>query len=186
MSDKVYYSGPICKRGHEEGRLKSNGNCVGCDREWQQRNRSQKREQYNERERNRYKRDKSRIRKRQAGYYIENREERLKKQRTAKTDDPTKRMLSNAKQRSKLKGLEFSITSGDLILVSFCPILGIELNYTNKQALDNSPSIDRIDNTKGYTKGNVHIISFRANTLKSSGTLEEFEKIVKWFNNIKR
>lgn len=42
----------------------------------------------------------------------------------------------------------------------------------------NSFSLDRIIPGKGYVVGNVRIISWRANQLKSNGTVEEFEKII--------
>ena len=41
-----------------------------------------------------------------------------------------------------------------------------------------SPSLDQIVPGLGYVKGNVQVISHRANTLKSDGTLEEFKKLV--------
>lgn len=45
---------------------------------------------------------------------------------------------------------------------------------------DNSPSIDRIDNLKGYTKENIKIISHRANAIKRDASVEEVEKILKY------
>jgi len=45
---------------------------------------------------------------------------------------------------------------------------------------DNSPSIDRMIPAKGYVKGNVQIISYRANRLKAHGSLEDLRKIVAW------
>jgi hypothetical protein len=36
-----------------------------------------------------------------------------------------------------------------------------------------SPTLDRIDNSKGYIVGNVWVISMRANRLKSDATVDE-------------
>lgn len=62
----------------------------------------------------------------------------------------------------------------------YCPVLGIKL-VPGGQIKDHSPSLDRIDNTKGYVKGNVHVISDRANRLKSDGTPEELMKVALYF-----
>jgi len=45
---------------------------------------------------------------------------------------------------------------------------------------DAAPSIDRVDNSKGYVPGNVRIISWRANRLKNDATVEEMELIIKY------
>jgi hypothetical protein len=42
---------------------------------------------------------------------------------------------------------------------------------------DDSPSLDRWDNTKGYLLDNVRIICYRCNELKRDGTLEEFKNL---------
>ena len=42
---------------------------------------------------------------------------------------------------------------------------------------NNSPSLDRIDNKKGYVKGNVAVISMRANHVKADGTTAEIAAI---------
>jgi hypothetical protein len=49
--------------------------------------------------------------------------------------------------------------------------------------LDNSYSLDRIDSNKGYVKGNVWVISRRANVIKNNATLEELELLT---NNLKK
>lgn len=91
-------------------------------------------------------------------------------------------MLLGCKARAKLKGLEFNIIAEDVILPTHCPILGCELiKNTIKQY--NSPSLDRVDNSKGYIKGNVRVISSRANTLKGDGTVEEFIKIIEYMKD---
>jgi hypothetical protein len=87
--------------------------------------------------------------------------------------------MSRARKRAKLNGFPFTLTQKDWPKIpATCPILGIPLAVsTNGKPSDGSPSIDRIDPTKGYVPGNVWIISFRANTIKNSGTAREHEII---------
>ena len=88
--------------------------------------------------------------------------------------------LYQIKHRSKAKQIPFNLTLDDLELPTECPILGISLKFNKNGAFDDSYSIDRIDNTKGYTKGNVQIISLLANLLKSKGTLDQLIKVGEW------
>jgi hypothetical protein len=73
----------------------------------------------------------------------------------------------------------WDVMPGDLSWPTHCPILGLELDYFADKRQENSPSFDRIDPTKGYTKGNVEILSWRANRIKNDGTREEHELIAK-------
>lgn len=84
-----------------------------------------------------------------------------------------KRMLASAKERAKRKGLDFNIELSDIIIPKLCPILGIELFKGETKVRKNSPSLDRIDSTKGYIKGNIQVISNLANTMKNNATEEE-------------
>lgn len=73
-----------------------------------------------------------------------------------------KKLLTYAKNRARKNGIEFSITEDDFEIPTHCPILGIKLErYT-----DYAPSLDRRDNSLGYVKGNVFVISQRANRMK--------------------
>lgn len=100
--------------------------------------------------------------------------------RKRKTEFPEKVILQSAKVRAKEKEFEFNIDLSDIIIPEFCPILNIKLNPggTGIQTFD-SPSIDRIDNSKGYIKGNIKIISLRANMMKNSASLEELTTFCK-------
>jgi hypothetical protein len=94
-------------------------------------------------------------------------------------------MLACAKNRAKKKGFEFNIEEVDIIMPSTCPILDIpifkELNIGERKGpTGNSPSLDRINNAKGYIKGNIQVISHKANTMKANATPEELIKFAKW------
>lgn len=90
-------------------------------------------------------------------------------------------MLSGAKCRAKRKGIVFDLKLEDIPEVPvICPILEIPLKVHEGVSgwHDDSPSLDRITNDKGYIKDNVRIISNRANRLRCDASLEELEKIV--------
>ena len=89
-------------------------------------------------------------------------------------------MWSRAKYRAKQKGLEFTIEQDDIVIPETCPLLRIPLicHRGKGSQQGNSPSLDRIDPTKGYIKGNVWVISNRANTLKNDASLQELELLV--------
>ena len=92
-----------------------------------------------------------------------------------------------AKKRAKLKGQEFNLEIEDIPAIpEFCPILNIKIvaNKTHSP-LDSSPSLDRIDSNKGYTKGNIQIISNRANRIKSDATIEEIELLLNFMRALK-
>jgi hypothetical protein len=86
-------------------------------------------------------------------------------------------MLCEAKRRAKSKGLDFDIEIGDIQIPERCPLLGIEIWVAGGVQTSASPSLDRIDPSLGYTKGNVWVISHRANTIKSDATLAELRLI---------
>ena len=91
------------------------------------------------------------------------------------------------KKRAKLKGFEFNLDLEDIPQIpEFCPVLGIKIisNDGANKPTDNSPSIDRIDSKKGYIKGNIRIISNRANRIKSDATIEELRKVLEDYEKI--
>lgn len=87
----------------------------------------------------------------------------------------THAMYIAARNRAKRKGIEFNIDETDITIPEICPLLEIPIEYGTKSNYDRSPSLDRIDNTKGYIKGNVWVISQKANAMKNSATFEELK-----------
>ena len=92
-----------------------------------------------------------------------------------------KNLWRKAKYRAKSKNLEFNISLEDIIVPENCPVLDTKLEVSNIKRTGNSPSLDRIDNSKGYVKGNVIVISFRANRIKSDASIDELEKIANFY-----
>jgi len=94
-------------------------------------------------------------------------------------------MLNNSKQRAKRSGIEHNITIDDIIIPDFCPVLKIKLETGTRRNNQNAPSIDRIDNNKGYVKGNIMVMSVRANKLKKDATMEELIMIGNFYKTLK-
>ena len=113
----------------------------------------------------------------QKEYYYQ---KQLQQMKELRKKDPRRPMLSDARKRAKKKNLEFDLVIEDLTVPDFCPILGIPLFVAGGKRTDNSPSLDRVNNSKGYTRDNVLVISFRANALKNDATLDELKSIVKY------
>ena len=104
-------------------------------------------------------------------------------------NNPIPQMLSNAKIRAKDKNIPFEIDSVYLKEIfpkdNMCPVLKIKFQYgyTSKTKINKTfaPSLDRIIPTKGYVKGNCIIVSDIVNRIKSDATLEQLEKVLKFY-----
>lgn len=97
-----------------------------------------------------------------------------------KQKDPIKAMFTGLKGNARKKGVPVTITVEDISIPSICPILDIPLFFSHKRTY-NTPSIDRIDNNKGYEPGNIVVCSWRANMLKKDATLSELIKIATFY-----
>lgn len=88
-------------------------------------------------------------------------------------------MWRAAKRRAKENNLEFNIEISDIIIPEICPILEVPLIKGDINNYEYTPSLDRIDNSKGYIKGNIMVISKKANSMKNSASWEELKKFCK-------
>jgi len=94
-----------------------------------------------------------------------------------KRKHPSYIMWANARARSRKSSLPFDLTLDDIITPDKCPLLGIPLFKSKGNYTDNSPTLDRLIPSLGYVKGNVWVVSMRANRLKQDATLAEIEMI---------
>lgn len=110
----------------------------------------------------------------------ENKENMSSRRKELHREDPRKLLLSLAKRRAGIKGIEYDLEIEDLTVPDLCPVLGIPIKVGEGKIVDTSPSLDRIDNSKGYVKGNVQVISNMANRMKNSASPELLLKFAQW------
>ncbi len=120
------------------------------------------------------------MRESQARYYQRNKQAAAERNAARSAESV---MWSAAKQRAKRSGREFTISVEDIIIPTHCPALGIEMKRGTMAERANSPSLDRIDSSKGYVPGNVQVISQKANRMKNDATLEELKSLVAYLED---
>jgi hypothetical protein len=91
------------------------------------------------------------------------------------------RLLNSARQTAWVAGRKFSLKRGDIVVPRRCPVLGIPLFFTVGRRTNNTPSIDRINNRKGYTPENIVVVSWRANDLKRDMTYDELQRLARFY-----
>jgi hypothetical protein len=116
-----------------------------------------------------YQRDKDKVRRRSKQWLVEHPEYRLWKQ---------------ARDSSKQRDLDFNITVEDIVIPERCTYLGLILtDIRDSGRYDSNISLDRIDNTVGYVKGNIQVISSKANFMKRNASIEELIDFAKGILN---
>ena len=96
-----------------------------------------------------------------------------------------KRLLMNARKRSKKLNIKFEIEEKDIIIPEYCPVFNIKLDKFNElESRDTSPSLDRIDPLKGYIIGNIIVTSFKANRMKNNATIDELKMLYEFYSKL--
>lgn len=98
-----------------------------------------------------------------------------KKTTHGKTGTVAYGLWCGAKKRAGISGVPFNLKVGDIPdIPESCPVLGIEIvRGSDGRAIDSSPSLDRIVPELGYVAGNVRVVSWRANRLRSDASAAE-------------
>ena len=109
-----------------------------------------------------------------------------RKKRHEDVDYAVNQRFKSVKRRAKEKGIEFKISANYLLKLypadGRCPVLGTKMKFLGDK--DNSASVDRIDNSKGYIVGNVAWISNQANTMKRDYSVEELIAMGDWLKKM--
>ena len=95
---------------------------------------------------------------------------------------PTYTVLRNARTRAKRDGAVFTISEADIHIPDVCPAIGISLYKSpTLGGGPHSPSLELIDPSKGYTPGNVLVVSALVKRIMSDATLEEMKAIADFY-----
>ena len=87
-------------------------------------------------------------------------------------------MLRAARARAKARSLSFNLTVNDFHIPDKCPALGTEIVLDGDP--ERAPSLDRVLPQLGYVKGNVVVISNRANRIKNNAYAYELRQIAEF------
>lgn len=180
LGHKQYYSGRKCPKGHEPPVLRQaiNGSCARCNAAY-----AMKRHAAGVR---------PTLEQRKATLARWNSSDRAAYQKQKwKEKDPVRAwvvgVINGSRARSIKKGLPFDLTHGYIrsIIPTHCPALGVELKFLQRGGgRPDSATLDRIIPSRGYTQGNVAVVSLRANLIKNDGTLDDIEAVAKWMRTV--
>lgn len=108
-----------------------------------------------------------------------------KTRKNSRASHPEKYLLWGARDRAKAKGLPFSLELEDIHIPELCPVFKkpLKINEGGRSHNPYSPSLDKIIPSLGYVKGNVQVISLRANKMKSDASFEELKLFSDWIQN---
>ena len=102
-----------------------------------------------------------------------------------KAQDPSYFLWATARNRARKQNIPFNIERSDVVIPEYCPVLGIKLNLNAKRGfVQDAPSIDKIIPELGYTQGNIIVVSYRANQLKSNASMEEMGKLFSFYSSL--
>ena len=106
-------------------------------------------------------------------------------------------MFQHMRQRSKSKNRNIILMNPNitpqyilsLLTMQYscgCCSKAFDFSYRNNNKKNpNAPSIDRIDNLRGYEKNNIVVICWRCNSIKNDGTEKEHFQIASWMHYMK-
>ena len=117
-----------------------------------------------------------------AKYRQDNKEKIVESLKKYRQNNKEKLIVRWAKTRANKNNVPFDIDEDYIKKIwpkhNICPIFKIKFERGN---LDQSPSLDRIIPKLGYVKGNVQIMSHKANRIKNNATFEELIIIGKYY-----
>jgi hypothetical protein len=99
-------------------------------------------------------------------------------------ENRSKDMLQSARRRAKRAVVPCTISFEDIVIPEICPVFGHKLERGTRSSHDWAPSLDRNKPELGYVRGNVRVISNKANRLKSDASLDELRQLVAYLERL--
>ena len=91
------------------------------------------------------------------------------------------KIFNRTRSRATAKNINFNLELSDIIIPKECPVFKVPFIYNDK---DWSASIDRINPNLGYIKGNIMIISNKANRIKNDASLKDLQQVVSFYTKV--
>jgi hypothetical protein len=115
-------------------------------------------------------------------YYVKNQEHLNTVRKAYRSESPNVVMYTRIKAKAKKYGIPFNLELSDIVIPEVCPVFGVPFVYGRKDPYN--ISLDKIFPALGYTKGNVIVVSVRANTIKNDASVEELAKVLAFYKSL--
>lgn len=115
-------------------------------------------------------------------YYAANKEHIKAKTKEYRIKNPNIIMYTRVKGRARRTGIPFNLDLDDIQIQERCPVFDIPYVFGCKSMWN--PSLDRIVPSLGYVKGNVIVISVRANSIKNDATPNELRQVAEYVDKL--
>lgn len=150
LGKKRYFTGVPCPRGHVAERLIESTKCVEC------------------------------VKAKTKERFANNREAVKAARRRYHRANTVMILLTSARARAKQQRVPFNLRREDVTIPTHCPVFGMKLEIGPGKVHSASPTLDKIRPELGYVRGNVAVISYKANRLKSNATPDDLETVARW------
>jgi len=137
--------------------------------------------------------NKERITQIQADYRAAKKEELSRKGKEAYSIIGGRRWVNISFKAAKTRALKYQLPFDDEAVLqclknppTHCPVFGIKFQVGSGKQMrwDASATLDRIRPNLGYVRGNIAVISWRANRLKSDASSVDLRAIADWIDSI--
>jgi hypothetical protein len=105
---------------------------------------------------------------------------KLKSKKEWAAKSPQQRLYDAARSRAWARDIKFDLSIEDIQVPTECPVFKVPFG---KGEL--APSLDRFYPELGYTKGNVFVVSKRANVLKNNAQSWELRAVAQWIEAVR-